>query len=532
MSIRNLRDAEFDESKSAQVCVIGAGFAGLVASLRLAKRGYSVILLESGYLTVEPDINELNRADTSATTYAGAMTGRIRGLGGTSRRWGGRLLPLTPHDTSPRPHLALDGWPFALHELDIYTSEIEQMFGLDHTAFEGDVLDGIDPDIVIPRSDPDIQIRLPKWPGFRRRNIGRRLRGQILRNSALQLLLGATVCEFKMTPAGRLASVKARSLGGRKVTVTADHFLITAGTIETTRLLLLLDQQTQHRAFQDCRALGHYFQDHIRVEVGRLMPADDHRVTRLFGYDYWGNTRRKLYFQLSDQAQDTNAVASAYAEARLHISDGTPLDRLRALVRDFQRHEIQNSLRKLLYVLADRDLLASLGLWRALTQKMFLPSTTELRLDVRIEQVPTYNNRITLSDQCDSFGIPLPRLEWSPGETELRTFLRMIQCLRDFWLRAGIEQLCPVIWNPAVLDETLSLSDCVDTSHPSGTTRMGASPTDSVVNANLQCHAISNIWIASASTFPTAGSANPTFTIIQLALRAADAIIRTTLSAA
>ncbi|MDB5505200.1 MAG: hypothetical protein JWR89_5102, partial [Tardiphaga sp.] len=423
MSIRDLRDAEIDETKFAQICVIGAGFAGLVASLRLAKKGYSVILLESGYQTVEPDIDELNRADTSTTAYAGAMTGRLRGLGGTSRRWGGRLLPLTPHDTSPRPHLSLDGWPFPIHDLDVYTSEIEELFGLDDSGFEGDVLDGLDPDTVIPRRDPDIQIRLPKWPNFRRRNIGRRLQRQIARNSGLQLYLGSTVCDLHVdAAAGRLASVEARSFNGRTITVKAAQFLITAGTIETTRLLLLLDQQTQHRAFENCRALGHYFQDHIRREVGRLMPADDSRVNRLFGYDYWGSTRRKLYFQLSDQAQAANAVASAYAEVRLHISDGTPLDGLRMLVRDYQRHEIQHSLRKLLYLLINRDLLTSLGLWRALTQKTFLPSSAELRLDVRIEQIPAYDNQITLSQERDRFGIPLPKLQWAPGETELRTF--------------------------------------------------------------------------------------------------------------
>jgi choline dehydrogenase-like flavoprotein len=531
MSIRDLRDAEIDETKFAQICVIGAGFAGLVASLRMARLGYSVILLESGYQTVESDINELNRADTSTTSYAGAMTGRMRGLGGTSRRWGGRLLPLTPHDTGPRPHLSLDGWPFPIHELDIYTTEIERLFGLDNSAFEGDVLDSLDPDTVIPRRDPDIQIRLPKWPNFRRRNIGQRLRREIARSSGLQLYLGATACRLQVDEAtGRLTSVEARSLRGRKLQVRADQFLISAGTIETTRLLLLLNLQTQYRAFENCRALGHYFQDHIRLEVGRLQPGNDSRVTRLFGYDYWGNTRRKLYFQLSDQAQDINAVASAYAEVRLHISDGTPLDMLRALVRDFQRHEIQHSLRKFLYLSTNVDLLRSLGLWRALTQKNFLPSAAELRLDVRIEQVPVYDNQIALSQQRDSFDVPLPKLQWAPGETDLRTFLRTIQCLRDFWVRAGIERLCPVIWNPNVIEGTLSLSDSIDTSHPSGTTRMGTIPADSVVNPDLRCHAVPNIWIASASAFPTSGSANPTFTIIQLALRAADGIVRTMLS--
>jgi choline dehydrogenase-like flavoprotein len=57
---------------------------------------------------------------------------------------------------------------------------------------------------------------------------------------------------------------------------------------------------------------------------------------------------------------------------------------------------------------------------------------------------------------------------------------------------------------------------------------MGANPATSVVRPDLRCHHVPNIWIASASTFPSSGSANPTLTILQLAFRAADALLRET----
>jgi choline dehydrogenase-like flavoprotein len=53
---------------------------------------------------------------------------------------------------------------------------------------------------------------------------------------------------------------------------------------------------------------------------------------------------------------------------------------------------------------------------------------------------------------------------------------------------------------------------------------MGDDPATSVVDRQLRVHAISNLSVASASAFPSSGSANPTFTIMQLAMRAADAI--------
>ena len=61
-----------------------------------------------------------------------------------------------------------------------------------------------------------------------------------------------------------------------------------------------------------------------------------------------------------------------------------------------------------------------------------------------------------------------------------------------------------------------------DCAHPSGTTRMGTNAAESVVGPDLRCHSIPNVAIASASVFPTAGSANPTFTLMKLALSLGD----------
>jgi choline dehydrogenase-like flavoprotein len=43
-----------------------------------------------------------------------------------------------------------------------------------------------------------------------------------------------------------------------------------------------------------------------------------------------------------------------------------------------------------------------------------------------------------------------------------------------------------------------------------------------VVDRNCRVHGIENLYISSSSVFPTTGTANPTFTIIALAIRLAD----------
>jgi choline dehydrogenase-like flavoprotein len=55
-----------------------------------------------------------------------------------------------------------------------------------------------------------------------------------------------------------------------------------------------------------------------------------------------------------------------------------------------------------------------------------------------------------------------------------------------------------------------------------GTTRMHNDPKQGVVDRNCKSHALSNLYIAGSSVFPTGGSANPTLTIVAMALRLAD----------
>jgi choline dehydrogenase-like flavoprotein len=55
--------------------------------------------------------------------------------------------------------------------------------------------------------------------------------------------------------------------------------------------------------------------------------------------------------------------------------------------------------------------------------------------------------------------------------------------------------------------------------HTMGTTRMGDNPSTSVVDRHCRVHGYANLFVAGSSVFPTGGYANPTLTIVALALR-------------
>ena len=95
--------------------------------------------------------------------------------------------------------------------------------------------------------------RWSKWPTFRRRNVAHLLRDMVAIKRNAEIWLNATVCDVLFdAAAGRLTGVEARSINGRRLTVVADWFILAAGTLETTRLLLQLDELTDGRAFSEC----------------------------------------------------------------------------------------------------------------------------------------------------------------------------------------------------------------------------------------------------------------------------------------
>jgi choline dehydrogenase-like flavoprotein len=254
--IRDLAASD-DSRLTAQcsVCVIGGGVAGLIAASRLSASGRRVIVLESGGLKPHDQLQALNIVEQAGETYQTAITGRVRALGGTSNTWGGRIMPLAPHDMAPRDYLGLKGWPIERADLERFVPEIERLFRVDRSSYEELPASVLTDSLAAGRLH--MTPRWSKWPTFRRRNVAHLLRDKVTIKPNPEIWLGATVCDLLFDAAvGRLSGVEARSINGRRLTVLADWFVLAAGTFEATRILLQLHELTDGRAFSGCNALG------------------------------------------------------------------------------------------------------------------------------------------------------------------------------------------------------------------------------------------------------------------------------------
>ena len=123
--------------------------------------------------------------------------------------------------------------------------------------------------------------------------------------------------------------------------------------------------------------------------------------------------------------------------------------------------------------------------------------------------LPQESNRVTLADENDQYGLPIPRVTFSYCDNDRRLVRHAVGHMSDVLRAAGGREL----WHEAV-----------ETAHLNGTARMGGDPRSSVVNADCRSWDIGNLWICDGSVFPTVGGVNPSLTIQAIACRTADRI--------
>lgn len=520
MAIFDLAEAAHDASaRRASFCVVGGGMAGLVMARHLSRAGHSVIVLESGGRHFSEAVNYLNAIENVDGRYTGAMTSRYRGLGGTSNLWGGRTIPINSAELGERDYLGHSGWPFAVADLDRYNGEIEGLFGLDDSSYE--VTEADEP---FPADGADFNCRWAKWPRFASCNLGRTMSREIEASLRLSVWTNATVNQFHFDHAnGKLTGLTARHVSGRSLTIEAGQFIIAAGAIETTRLLLWLQRQSNDRALTGHNALGYYFQDHLHLRAATICRQDADASNKLLSYRFRHGTRRSLHLEMASALQRRERVHSAFAYVAMDMTN-SPLEKLKHIGRNLQKGRVD--VRALVGFGQHLGLLQKSLYWRFRHRRVYVPPSVRLHLDICAEQMPVRSNRIELSANLDVFGVPVARLHWLPTEADERTFRKMVAGLELFWTRSGIDNVAPLQWNPVCLDPDRPIIDgVVDYYHPSGTTRMGRDPASCVVAPDLSCHGLPNVSVISASTFPNAGSANPTLTLLKLALRLGDRLL-------
>ena len=502
----------------ADVCIVGAGPAGISVALELSGNGLDVLLLDSGGFDPEPDVQTLGRGERSGNPYPPLDRARVRAFGGSSRHWPAReammARPLEAIDLEPREGWPYSGWPFDRTHLEPFYKRAHELVGLKTPEYdlatwagpEADARLALAGDVVattvIQSSPPDAFLRAEA----------------ALRGSAdVTVMLHATVTGIATAHRPDVVShLVVAAAPERRFRVRARAYVLAAGGIENPRLLLAGNPSQPVGLGNESGLVGRYFMEHLWMQTGRFVPAEGMRLPSPSVYElrHRGADRWRGMLGLREEVLRRegllNGVFFLDAADRFHAS---PAAHSLGALRRLRRHRpLQPDLAAHLRTVASHpgDLLAVAT--RRLRRREPGPPAAYVVKSMS-EQSPNPASHVTLSNRHDRYGVPLPRLEWRPAARDIDSVRRTQELLAREMSVAGVGTLTSTLDEPAPV--------VYGTWHHMGTTRMHVSPRQGVVDADCCVHNQQNLYVAGSSVFPSGGYVNPTLTIVALAVRLA-----------
>ncbi len=519
--ITDLTDANDRQTRTADICVIGAGTAGLALVHEFLNSNYSIVVLESGGTEVEEQTQRLYDCKIAGLPHRGYLQGRFRTLGGTSTRWGGQLLPLTALDVESREWIGASAWPVKHADLLDYYQRVEHLFGVDDYPYDPVELNRLP----VAGTDFDMNqftVRYAKWPPFARRNLARLVGTACANSRQVEVVLHANVTEISLNDTGTcVVLVKARTLDGKALEVKAKHFVVATGTLETIRLLMVSRGSVSGGIGNHSDQLGRNFQDHLSIRAADLRPRSARDLERKFAPFFINDTMRTARLELSAQMQRDKQLLSCFGQILFETPDDSGFAELREGLRRFQaRRNPWPGVQGWTNIMRDIPNMCRLGAVRFLKQRVAYPNNARFHLQVDVEQCPNSDSRVSLSHDHDVPGMPILTLDWRIKDLEKQTMQEYVRMFRQEWERLDLGD---ARWNRKLFEEGDQwLEDVIDVYHQTGGTVMSEHPSDGVADPQLRVHGVDNLFLASCSVFPSAGSANPTFTLLALTLRLAD----------
>lgn len=530
------------------VCIVGGGAAGITLANEFDAGGFDVVLLESGDTKPNRATQALYEGEVLDTFHHAPLDKyRQRQFGGTTVVWGGRCAAFDAVDFAVRSHVPFSGWPIAKETLDTFYARAHDY--CDVGAYDYDAQTAISPPYhpMLAGFDSSVVASDQLWLYSLPTNFLHKYAPVLKSSSQVRVFLNANALKLQTNKERRrIQAISVASLQKNTFTVQARAYVLAAGGLEVTRLLLVSRDRFKTGIGNHAGLLGRFYMSHITGSLAdvRLTPRGgiviwDYEMTRDRVY-----CKRMFNIRPDEQARRSllnfsgtlthpdpvdpihvNGILSAMYLAKILFSKHIPPEYSRRLADPSWRY--QNLAAHLKNVMLDMPELISFS-WNWLFKRILatrkLPSVSLdnksniYTLHYDAEQCPNFDSRVTLSDKTDPFGLNRLKVDWRYTALDVESVCQSIELLQQELTNSGTGS---IVYDRESLKDSISRKTGVG-SHHIGTTRMSKEPSGGVVDEHCGVHGIDNLFIASSSVFPTAGVANPTLTIVAMAIRIAD----------
>jgi len=478
----SLPDRAFD------FCIVGGGVAGIVLALELSKAGADILLLEGGGFDFDDSSQDLYRGEMLGRAATETDVSRLRFLGGSSNHWEGRCRPLSPIDFVERDYIAHSGWPIDYSDLEPYYQQTHSIMELKahfndlSEDWAGDGFEKIDFNYSAP-------VRF-----------GEKYRAELESSPNIHLFLNANLTDIRLREDySGVETMIVSPLNDEKksLTASAQNYILAMGGLENPRMLLNANSQEANGVGNGNDLVGRFFMEHFHLLAGFYAAHESN----------WPYGDEEINIATNKSWQIKNRLGSVCFRLEPIYDPGA------GEVKDRFRQQIcaSDTLREFSENFTD----------------IWCPTETYRGAAIHVvgEQVPNSQSRVMLSESRDRFGLRKLALDWRVSDQDMQSMRKATIALGVAMSHSDIASIKVQDW---LLDEDATIPDVANSrwiavgEHHMGTTRMGATAKDGVVDSDCKVFGKDNLYIAGSSVFTTGGHTNPTFTIVQLALRLAD----------
>lgn len=505
-----------DKVHTCDICIIGAGAAGITLARALKNSPVQICLLESGGLEPEAETQSLYKGDVTGFPYYPLESTRVRYFGGTTAHWGGCCWPLEDNEFHERDWVPHSGWPFSRKELDPYYVLAQETCELGPFNYDPGYWSKESDRPLLPLAKDSKVVTKLYQNSSPPTLFGTKYRDDIKNATNISAILHANVTKLTRDPINQTVDkVTVKTLEGTGFEVKADKIVIAAGGLENTRLLLLNDIGNQNDL------VGRYFMEHIIFSAATLLirgniDTDLYQRAPVNGFDIRGG------LSLRNDILAKERILNSWSGFRLQRSPTLIIEKEWTSIKsilskggfpDGLKYHVTNILKTLPQLYNDK--------WSDSDEPVTIP------IQSFSEQAPNPMSRVTLGDEVDALGQRRIKLNWRITDLDQHSIRRTQEIVAAEIGRNNLGRVQvlvdeePDVWSdPGLLPDTASLP--VGSFHHMGTTRMHTDPKKGVVDENCRVYGTKNLYIAGSSVFPTCGFENPTLTIVAMAYRLGD----------
>lgn len=494
-----------DSLIEGDLCIVGAGAAGISIAMEWLNTPQKVILLEGGGFEYDDRVQELYAGRNTGQHYYPLKSTRLHYFGGTTGHWGGFCSILDPIDVTRREWVEGSGWPIPYDDLLPFYRRAHDYLDLGPYDYTAAYWQQRHPDFrALPLNEKVVWSKV--WRFSPPTRYGVKYRDPIVQAGNIALYTYADVVDIHTDESvSAVREVVVRNHAGKSHRVRARFFVLACCAIQNARVLLAANRQAPGGLGNDRDLVGRYFMEHIEVKSAEL----------------WLKRPEALAFYLLNRRARAELAISAEKQAEYRMLNGTasliPLTTARKLkpVIDAWSEDDPRESQRVMH--DDQDEAAGGRISRLVRSGRH----RAFELQTRMEQAPNPQSRVSLDTEKDELGVPRAMLHWALTPLEKRSIRTLYQLIGREVGAAGIGRVRLLEYLRDENDDTWP-SFTGGGWHHMGTTRMSDDPARGVVDPDCRVFGIENLYVAGSSCYPTSGAANPTLTLVALSLRLSD----------